>query len=85
MLDEAGIEDGPQVLAELIEQVVKDGLARSAFLKLVCRSEVTPHPTRLARKERAVHSRWMDEAILMPRQPVISLTPLLSAHTLQSE
>jgi len=39
MLDEAGFEHVPQVLAELIEQGVKDKLALSAFLELVCRSE----------------------------------------------
>jgi DNA replication protein DnaC len=39
MLDEAGFEHVPQVLADLIEQGVKEKLALSAFLELVCRSE----------------------------------------------
>jgi DNA replication protein DnaC len=39
MLEEAGFEHVPQVLAELIERSVKDKLSLGAFLELVCSSE----------------------------------------------
>jgi DNA replication protein DnaC len=39
LLEETGFEHVPRVLAELIEQGVKEKLALGAFIELVCRSE----------------------------------------------